>query len=71
LLPGAYALITRSATTPRIGAAFKKPIPWHGWFSATASTIEDDSENNVSYKDGDKEHFTKENLQELLEAYGK
>jgi hypothetical protein len=39
--------------------------------SATVSTIHDGDDVHVAYEDGDEKDLTKENLQVLLEAYGK
>ena len=38
--------------------------------NATVYTIDDDGEAYVAYEEGDEEDLTKEDRQELLEAYG-
>jgi hypothetical protein len=71
LLHNVCALIARSATTPRVGAAFKKNFPSHGWFSVTVSAIDDGGEAHVAHEDGNEENITKEELKNFLVAYGK
>lgn len=76
VLRNVSALITRNATTLRVGAAFKKQFAGGGvdWFEGTITSIEDDDDGgkliHVVYDDDDEEDLDEDEAMALLTAYG-